>query len=181
MAGRDRRRQSPLERALTALLMLVGSALPFIIAWVLVASTEPEDGNPINRLPDYGDALEETLQVPLGAAGTLRTQYEYRGPVRLILEGTAQAADGATRDAFYLFTAPDGTPLVVPRLAPTGLVLDGQPILAALGLAQSPPRYDPDHFYSMIYESGADWRRIAWGAQAGSGSGVLSVTVVQGQ
>ncbi len=45
-----------LERTLGTLALPVGSALPFALAWILIASTDDDatPQNPLERIPDYG-------------------------------------------------------------------------------------------------------------------------------
>lgn len=175
--GRDAQHtQEALRRAASTLMLLIGSALPVIIAVMLVASTN-DDGNPLDRIPDYSDPLVETLSVPLDSGEPVQTQYRYFGRVRLVFEGNGTLADGATVDSFYRF---DETVADTPALTSV-LAVDGTPALDALGLSAEPPAYADDHLYSAIYDLGGDYRRLRFGVINGGpgSSGAFTVTVVQ--
>jgi hypothetical protein len=175
--GRDSQRTlDALRRAANTLALLVGSALPVIIAVVLVASTN-DGGNPLDRIPEYSDPLVETLSVPLVSGEPVQTQYRYYGRVRLVFEGSGTLADGATVDSFYRFGAPIAD---APALAPV-LAVDGTPALDALGLSAGPPAYADDHLYSAIYDLGGDYRHLRFSVINGGpgSSGAFTVTVVQ--
>ena len=172
--------QTPLQRTLITLALIIGSALPVMIAFVLVASTN-DGGNPLDRIPDYGDPMTETLTVPLDRVETVETEYRYYGRVRIVVEGSGTLAGVGTLDALYLFAAADGTPLSAPQLSANGLAIDGAPALDALKLAAEPPDYAGDHLYSAIYDLGRDYRRVRFGIAGGGpgGVGALTVTIVQ--
>ncbi len=162
------------------MLLAVGSALPFMIALVLIASTN--DGNPLDRIPDYEDPINETLVLPLERGATVQTELEYRGAVRVIVEGTATLAGGARRDAFYKFAGADGAPLAAPQHQDSLFTIAGQPALAALELPVTPPDYARDHVYTGVYHAGDAWTRITFGAATGAADvtgGTLRITVVQ--
>lgn len=162
------------------MLLALGSALPFIIAWVLIASTN--DDNPLNRIPDYDDPITETLALPLGGDAAVATEFEYRGDVRVIVEGTATLTGEARRDAFYAFTGTDGAPLAAPQRRDSLFTIAGEPALAALGLSATPPDYTDDHIYTGLYHAGRDWTHITFGTAPGTPDvtgGTLQITVVQ--
>ncbi|MBI5961642.1 MAG: hypothetical protein HY866_23085, partial [Chloroflexi bacterium] len=48
--------------------------------------------------------VQETVIVPFDEVNPTLTRNEYRGQVRLFIEGTGQAAGTAYSDAFYLYT-----------------------------------------------------------------------------
>ncbi|GAB4428668.1 MAG: hypothetical protein Kow00106_23940 [Anaerolineae bacterium] len=175
--SRDSRRTSDaLRHAASTLALLIGSALPVIIAIVLVASTN-EGNNPLDRIPEYSDPLVETLSVPLGSNEPVQTQYRYYGRVRLVFEGSGSLADGAVIDVFYrLDQAGTGAPALTSTLA-----IDGTPALEALGLRAEPPAYADDHLYSAIYDLGGDYRRLQFTVipDGLGGSGAFTITVVQ--
>lgn len=180
MSRDSRKPQTALQRTLTTLALIIGSALPVMIAFVLVASSN-DDGNPLDRIPDYGDPMIETLSVPFDRAGPVETEFRYYGQVRIVVEGSGILTGAGTLDALYLFASEDGTPLGTPQLVAGGLVIDGAPALDALSLAAEPPDYAGDHLYSAIYDLGSDYRRVRFSV-AGSGSGgtgALTVTIVQ--
>ena len=161
-----------LERTLGTLALLVGSALPFALAWVLVASTNEDTTpqNPLERIPDYSGPLEETLSVPAGDA--VQTAYTYRGTVRLIVEGAWETPAGVC-DALYCFPA-NGAPQWQPALA-----VDGQTLAEAAGWdAESRPPPDPrEHTYTALYAVGERWRVLR--LQNAVEVGALRVTVLQ--
>ncbi len=179
------RRQHPtrstpdaLRQTLLTLLVVIGSALPFAIAFFLVASTNED--NPLDNIPDYEDPLTETLSVPLNGTEPVTTVYQYQRRVRLFIEGTGQIGEAAV-DAFYHYAdgglLPDAPPIPV-----YGLEINGQPALDALKLAENPPAYEADHLYPVIYDAGIDLRpmtiRFAAGLP-GEPTGALTITVVQ--
>ncbi len=167
---------NPWQRAASTLALLIGSALPVIIAIVLVASTNEGD-NPLSRIPDYDDPLVETLSLSLESNELVQTQYRYYGRVRLVFEGSGFLADGAGIDAFYRFD-PAGTD--APALTST-LAIDDTPALEALNLSAEPPAYADDHLYSAIYDLRGEYRRLRFSALTGGpgSSGVFTITVVQ--
>jgi hypothetical protein len=162
------------------LALIVGSALPVMIAVVLIASTN-EGENPLDRIPDYGDPLIETLVVPFDRAGPVETGFRYYGRVRIMVEGSGALAGVGTLDALYLFAGEDGTPLGTPQLTASGLAIDDAPALEALNLLAEPPDYAGDHLYSAIYDLGDDYRRVRFSVAGGGpgGTGALTVTIVQ--
>ncbi|MCZ7539255.1 MAG: hypothetical protein M5U29_04920 [Anaerolineae bacterium] len=180
MSQTPRQPQTPLQRTLITLALIIGSALPVMIAFVLIMSTNDGD-NPLDRIPDYSDPLAETLTVPFDRAEPLETEYRYYGQVRIVVEGSGMLAGVGTLDALYVFAGEDGTPLGPPQLTASGLAIDGAPALDALGLAAEPPDYADDHLYSAIYDLGGDYRRVRFGVAGGgsSGAGALTVTIVQ--
>ena len=161
-----------LERTLGTLALLLGSALPFALAWVLIASTNDDTTpqNPLDRIPDYSGPLQETLSVPAGA--TVQTAYSYRGTVRLIVEGAWEGTAG-TCDALYCF-APDGSP----RWQPT-LTVDGQALADVAGWdTANRPLPDPrEHTYTALYAVGERWRALT--LQNVAEGGALRVDVLQ--
>lgn len=159
MTRKDNTR-SPLERTVSIMLLAIGSALPFLIAWFLIASTN--DDNPLDNITDFESSQEETLTVPFNAGAAVRTDLRYRGKVRLIIEGTGQAAGTAYSDGFYLYTDADGTPLKTPLLGEFTLEIDGQDATTAMGLADEPLPYRDDHFYTAVYDVGFDLNHIAF-------------------
>ena len=171
-----RRPQTALERIVFAMLMVIGSALPFVIAWVLIASTNDE--NPLDRVPDYGQRVQETLSVAPERMTRARTAYEYRGAVRVIIEGTLTFGSGAAADAFYTLPASGDAAARTPHT--WTLTVDGAPILAALGM-DAPPAYDKDHVYTGVLDLGADWTRPAFDLAPAdrAAGGDLRVTLIQ--
>ncbi len=161
-----------LERTLGTLALLVGSALPFALAWVLVASTNEEAApqNPLERIPNYSGPLEETLSVPAGDA--VQTAYTYRGTVRLIVEG--QWGEGAALcDALYCFS-PNSAARWRPSLRVDGAALEE----VAMWDGQTPPAPDPrEHTYTALYGVGERWRALR--LQNTAEAGALRVTVLQ--
>ena len=180
MSQTPRQPQTALQRALIMLAMIVGSALPVMIALVLIASTNAGE-NPLDRIPDYGDPLIETLVVPFDHAGPVETGFRYYGRVRIVVEGSGTLAGVGTLDALYLFADEDGTPLGTPRPGTGGLAIDGAPALAEFNLLAEPPDYAGDHLYSAIYDLGDDYRRLRFSIAGGGpgGTGALTVTIVQ--
>ncbi len=171
--------QNPLERAVSFLLLSIGSALPFLIAWFLIASTNDE--NPLDKIPDYEAPQEETLTVPFNRETPLRTQFRYRGAVRLVIEGTGQTAGSAYNDAFYVYTGADGTPLETPQLAASGLMINGKAALAALDLEDEPLPYNADHFYTAVYDVGFELHTITFqinDATPADNTGTYAITVI---
>jgi len=172
----DGEHQHPWQRAASTLALLIGSALPVIIAIVLVASTN-DQGNPLDRIPDYGDPLVETLSLPLESGEPVQTQYRYYGRVRLVFEGSGSLADGTGVDAFYRFDqAGTGASVLASALA-----IDGVPALEALNLSAEPPAYADDHLYSAIYDLRDEYRRLRFSVLTGGpgSSGAFTITVVQ--
>lgn len=168
--------ETALKRMALAMLMVVGSALPFIIAWVLITSTN--DGNPLDNVPDYSDPLQETVSIAPDRMTAARTQYEYRQQVRLIFEGTLTGDDGAQSDAFFTFTVADGTLLDSPRPT-TWAIVAADRALSASG-ADDALAYDDEHVYTLVIDLGSRWQRISFDfAPEISGGGDLRVTVIQ--
>ncbi len=180
MSGDSHKPQTPLQRTLTTLALLIGSALPVMIALVLIVSTNEGD-NPLDRIPDYRDPLAETLTVPFDRAGPVETEFRYYGQVRIVVEGSGTLAGVGTLDALYVFAGEDGTPLDLPQLTASGLAIDGAPALDALKLVAEPPDYAGDHLYSAIYDLGDDYRSVRFSVAGGrpGGAGALTVTIVQ--
>ncbi len=176
MSRNDGENQHPWQRAASTLALLIGSALPVLIAMVLVASTN-DGSNPLDRIPDYGDPLVETLSLPLESSEPVQTQYRYYGRVRLVFEGSGALADGAGIDAFYRF---DQTGTGAPALTPA-LAIDGMSALEALNLSAEPPAYADDHLYSAVYDLRGDYRRLRFNALTGGpgSNGAFTITVVQ--
>jgi hypothetical protein len=171
--------QTSLERTVSFMLLAIGSALPFIIAWVLIASTNDE--NPLDNIPDYEAPQEETLTIPFDRDTPVRTTFRYRGNVRLLIEGTGQAAGTAYTDAFYAYANADGTPLETPQLADSGLVINGTAALAALELADKPLPYNADHFYTAVYDVGFELHTITFqvaDATPEDNTGAYTITVI---
>lgn len=185
MTHRNPQQQKPktiaaLERTAKTMLMVLGSALPFIIAWILIASTNED--NPLDRIPDYDAPIQETLVLPLDRAATVETAYDYRGNVRVVIEGTATGTDGARRDAFYRFTDADGMPLETAQSQDSLFTIAGEPARAALELSGNMPPYSGDHTYTGVYPAGRNWTHITFGTAgdaADIASGELRITVVQ--
>ena len=161
-----------LERTLGTLALVIGSALPFALAWVLIASTDDDTTpqNPLDRIPDYSGPLQETLSVPAGA--TVQTTYSYYGTVRLIVEGTWESAAG-THDALYGFPS-NGSPRWQPALT-----IDGQALADVAGwdTANRPPPDPHEHTYTALYAVGKRWRALK--LQNVAEAGTLRVTVLQ--
>ena len=180
MSGDSHKPQTALQRTLTTLALIVGSALPVMIAFVLVASTN-DGGNPLDRIPDYGDPMIETLAVPFDRAEPVETEFRYYGRVRIVVEGSGTLAGAGTLDALYLFASEGGTPLSPPQLVADGLAIDGAPALDALNLAAEPPDYASDHLYSALYDLRGDHQRVRFSVVGGGsgGAGALTVTIVQ--
>lgn len=180
MSQTPRQPQTPLQRTLITLALLVGSALPVMIAFVLVTSTN-DDGNPLDRIPDYGDPLVESLTMPFDRAEPIETEYRYYGRVRIVVEGSGALPGVGRLDALYLFAGEDGAPLDPLQLTARGLTIDGALALDALKLAVEPPDYAGDHLYSALYDLGKDYRRVRFGVSGAGpgGTGVLTVTIVQ--
>jgi hypothetical protein len=170
---------SPLQKTLTTLLLIIGSAAPMAIAFFLVASTN-KGGNPLDNIPDSETLPTETLVVPFDGGEAITTQYEYWKNVRIVIEGSGQADGSAYSDAFYLFTDADGQPLDVPQTAPSGLEIDGQQALD--NIEGDPPPYNSDHLYAVLYDAGPRARRltfrIAGDASTGS-TGTVTITIVE--
>ncbi len=154
------------------MLMVIGSALPFLIAWALIASTNDE--NPLDRIPDYDKPLQETVNVSPDRITPARTLYEYRWDVRLIFEGTLALPDGAQADAFYIYTDADGHALDTPQPHAWALTFNE-------AAPDALPEYDREHAYTLVYPVGRDWTRITFafsGPKLAAG-GELRVTVIQ--
>lgn len=166
-----------LRRTVSTLALIIGSALPAIIAFVLVASTNDGD-NPLDRVPNYDDPLMETLTLPLNSAEPVRTAYRYYGRVRLVFEGSGTLPNGQRVDAFYHYGAGEAssTPVLTSLLT-----VDGSPALEALGLSTEPPEYASDHLYSAVYDLRDAYRRLQFSVGGGGpgSQGVFSITVVQ--
>jgi hypothetical protein len=177
---RRRSNQDALHHTLMALLLVVGSAMPVAIAFFLVASTT--DDNPLDKIPDYETLPSETLVVPFDRGEPTTTEFYYWDKVRLVIEGTGQAAGSAYGDAFYLYTDANGQPLEIPQIGMSDLEIDGERALKALGLTDDPPPYEPKHLYAVIYAAGPRARRIAFrisDESVGDNTGALTITVVQ--
>jgi hypothetical protein len=160
------------------LLLVIGSVLPFGIAFFLVASTNED--NPRDNLPDHEDPLVETLSVPFIGAAPVTTVYLYQHRVRLIIEGTGQIG-AATVDAFYRY-ADGGLLPDMPPIPVYGLEIDGLPALNALNLAENSPAYEADHLYPVIYDAGSGLRPITIRFAPdlpGGPDGTLTITIVQ--
>lgn len=168
--------QEALRRTVSTLALIIGSALPAIIAFVLVASTNDSE-NPLDRVPNYDDPLIETLTLPLDSPEPVRTAYRYYGRVRLVFEGSGILPDGQSVDAFYRYEVGDASSAPVLTAL---LMVDGSPALEALGLSSEPPEYASDHLYSAVYDLRDAYRRLQFSVGGGPGSqGAFSVTVVQ--
>lgn len=178
MSQEPHRTQDAVRRTVSMLALIFASALPAVIAIVLVASTN-DDGNPLDRIPDYGDPLVETLTVPLDSVSSVQTHYRYFGRVRLVFEGSGVLPDGTSTDVFYRFSA-SGRASAAPTLAPA-LAVDGVPVLDALELSAGPPDYADDHLYSALYDLRGDYRRLRFSVIGGGAGadGALTITVVQ--
>ena len=177
-----RQAREALQRTLTTLALIIGSALPITIAFILIMVTNEDGENPLDRVPDYDPPLVETLTVPFDSAEPVQTRYRYTGRVRIVIEGTGQVAGMGTYDALYRFADPRGTPLHPPQPGAFGLLIDGKPTRAALGLTDETQSYADDHIYSGVYEMGrADHRlTLAFDDPDPAGNnGVFTVTVVQ--
>lgn len=173
--------QNALHHTLMTLLLVLGSAAPAAIAFFLVASAN-NDGNPLDKIPDYDMLPSETLVIPLDRGEPTYTQFEYWGKVRLVIEGTGQAADMTYRDAFYVYTDTNGHPLETPPISPSGLEIDRRQAINALAMTADQLVYDPDHLYAVIYDVGSRARRIAFRVPvdpAEDQTGELNITVVQ--
>ena len=157
------------------LAMVLGSAAPVAIAFFLVAMTNNDNENPLNSVPSYTSPIEETLTVALDSSTTLQSEFFYRDSVRVVFEGTGASDDAALADSFYRVSGAAG----VPQLDPSLLLIDGQPALDALGLSADPPTYQADHLYTAVLNVGHNWRHLTFGSAAGSGSGALTITIVQ--
>jgi hypothetical protein len=160
------------------LALVLGSAAPVAIAFFLVATTNNDGDNPLDSVPSYTSPVEETLTVPFGA-DPVRSEYFYRGSVRLVFEGSGQPGGAAFADCFYRFADAAGAPLDVPQLDPALLIIDGQPALDALGLTADPPAYQADHLYSAVLDTGSGWHRLTFNASGSGGSGQITITLVQ--
>jgi hypothetical protein len=172
--------QSALHRTLLTLLLVIGSAAPVAIAFFLVASISDE--NPLDNIPDYETTFNETLIVPFDRADPTYTEFKYTGRVRVVVEGTGQAAGTAFSDAFYLYTDADGRPLQPPQTEMFDLAIDGQRAIQALGLVDDPTPYNDDHQYAVIYDVGPELRRIAFRISdevVQDNSGAFTIYVVQ--
>ncbi len=161
-----------LERTLSTLALLIGSALPIVLSWILIDSTNDNAAkqNLLNRVPDYGDLSEDPLDVPAGA--TTHTAYSYHGTIRLIVEG-AWETNGGLCDALYCFP-PSGDAWWQPALA-----LDGQALAEAAGwdATNRPPPDPQEHTYTALYNVGTRWRPLTLRNIARTGT--LRVTVLQ--
>lgn len=154
----------------------IGSLLPFIIAWLLITSTN--DDNPLDAIPDYGGPLQETVTLSEYQFTAARTTYEYRNTVRLIIEGTLTLDSGAVSDSFFTFADADGSPLEAPVPNDWALTVDGEPFTTALDLDAI--SYDREHVYTGLYEVGGRWQRLSFGTTPSDpGSGDLRITVIQ--
>ncbi len=179
MSSQRTRQPGPaLRGALNNLLLLVGAALPFVLALVLVgvlADSGDDRDDASDR--DGGPLVQETVTVPFDREATVRTANTYQGRVRLVISGSA-----AGSDAFYRYTDDEGRPLDAPQLDDAALEIDGQRALTALGLGDNPPPYADDHVYRLTYEAGPEPRRIpvrlAARFQDGA-SGAYTIQVIQ--
>ncbi len=162
-----------LERLLSTLALLLGSALPFALAWVLIASTDEDatpPANPLDRIPNYSGPLEETLDISAGE--TVQTAYTYRGTVRLIVEGVWEESAGMC-DALYCFSAA-GAAQWRPVLVVGGLALAD----VAGWDAETRPQPDPhEHTYTALMNLGGRWRALR--LQNTAEAGTWRVTVLQ--
>jgi len=170
-----------LRRSLSTVALVIGAVLPVAIAFLLVAASDDGE-NPLDRIPDYEDPLEETVVLPFDRGEALRTQYRYHGAVRIVIEGSGQPGGAASRDVFYLVAAAGETALEPPQLAASALAINGEPALSALGLADDPPPFAPDHVYTGIYDAGSALRYLTFRLpddMAGDSSGQFTITVIQ--
>jgi hypothetical protein len=171
--------QSPLQKTLTTLMLIVGSAAPLAVAFFLVASTN-HGGNPLDRVPDYETLPTETLVVPFGRGEATTTQFEYWKNVRIVIEGSGQAGGTAYSDAFYLYTDANGQPLEIPQVAMFDLEIDGQ--RAIDGIEGDPPPYNRDHLYAVLYDAGPRARHLAFRIAddvVGDNTGAFTITIVE--
>ena len=171
--------QSPLQKTLTTLMLIIGSAAPLAVAFFLVASTN-HGGNPLDNVPDYETLPTETLVVPFGRGEATTTQYEYWKNVRIVIEGSGQAGGSAYGDAFYLYADADGQPLENPQTAASGLEIDGK--RAIDGIEGDPPPYNDDHLYAVLYDAGPRARHLTFritGGGSADNPGSLTITLVE--
>jgi hypothetical protein len=171
--------QSPLQKTLTTLLLIIGSVAPMAIAFFLVASTN-HGGNPLDKIPDYETLPTETLVVPFDRGEATITQYEYWDNVRIVVEGTGQAGGTAYSDAFYLYTDANGQPLEIPQPAMFDLEIDGQRAIERI--EGDPPPYNDAHLYAVLVDAGPRARHLAFRISdevVGDNTGSFTITVVQ--
>jgi hypothetical protein len=170
-----------MKQTLGMLMLIIGSAAPVMIAIMLVASTN--DGNPLDKIPDYEDPPTETLTVPFDREETTYTEFQYVGSVRLVIEGIGRLSMGAaSNDAFYVYTDAEGNQLETPRIEGPGLIIDGEPAFAAPGIVDQLPVYNDDHLYAAIFDAGPRLRRIAFRVadiDVSDNTGEFTITVVQ--
>ncbi len=171
--------ENALRRTLMTLALVLGSAAPVAIAFFLVAMTDNGDENPLANIPSYTSPIEETLTVSFGSSDPLKSEFFYRDNVRVVFEGSGPIDGALLADSFYRLTDAAGTPLDGPQLDPSLLLIDGQTALDALGLSDDPPEYQADHLYTAVLNVGHNWRHLTFGSASGSGSGQLTITVVQ--
>jgi hypothetical protein len=159
-----KRKRQPIStsRITLNLLVIAGAALPVVLAVALI-SLSGGDGDKTDDppQPEWRD-MRETVIVPFDQDAAVRTQYRYRGRVRLFLSGTGQASGSAYSDALYLYTDDAGNPLDEPRLGEFDLEIDGEHTARQLGLADDPPPLVDDHLYAVIYDVGPEPRRISF-------------------
>ncbi len=130
------------------LLVAVGAAIT-VVFFATQARQAPEmfdEGIP--ELPPPGTL--ETVIVP----GS--TTNPYRGPVRLVVEGTNNRAD-----AFYRHTDDESEPLEDPIVGQGLLTLNGGP------LTDAPPPFDGLHVYEVTVDVGENPAPLAFGAAGG--------------
>lgn len=169
-----------IRRTLPTLVLLIGAALPVAIAFFLVAASDDGD-NPLDRIPEYEDPIQETVTLPFRPGETVRTAFRYRDSVRLVIEGTATGETGPI-DAFYRIAGAAGTAPDQPVRAPSALAVNGEPLLAALGLTADPPPFAPDHVYTGLYDAGASLRYLMFRVSndvSPESSGQFTITVIQ--
>lgn len=171
------------------LIVLLAAIIPALLACLLLVifqDDEPESsGAAATDSPTAvpTPVIQETLTVPFDDDSPTLTTRQYRGRVRLFIEGTGQAAGNAYSDAFYLYTDDAGRPLAEPQTEMFDLEIDGQRAIIALGLQDDPPPFDPEnHLYAVIYDVEDDPRQIAFRIadySVGDNSGAFTITVVQ--
>ena len=179
MNSQRNQNQSALHKTLTTLMLIIGSAAPLAIAFILVASTN-NDGNPLDRIPDYETLPTETLVVPFDDGAAITSQYEYWNNVRIVVEGAGQVAGSAYSDAFYLYADADGQPLENPQTAASGLEIDGKRAIDSI--EGDPPPYNDDHLYAVLYDAGPRARHLTFritGGGSADNPGSLTITLVE--
>lgn len=163
---------------LVSLAVLLGAAVPPLLACLLVVLFVV----PGSKSTSKKAGTQETVIVQFNRIVPALTQQEYSGKVRLFIEGTGQADQGTYNDAFYRYADAQGQPLDPPQLTTTGLEIDGQRAIDALKLTGTPPDYQSDHAYSMIYDLGSTPRHISFGLadqNARDNTGQFTINVVQ--